>query len=538
MQKTVLLILVLLLAKKSFAQIGNDTITSNYRPALVEADKKLVEPTIQKMNNAAPSVAYQTKDFQWNTKKIARLLPPSRHNEPGLDTAFNPNYLRIGAGNYSHKLLEVYLANRANPKYAYNIAFQHLSADQKNTIRDFSDNRGFISGARFFKRSSLEARFHYMRDMNKYFGKDTLYANDFAKDFKKIGTNIGGNVLYDLKAADGKPGIAFGAFFNDYHNTLKQTETELGANLGWKVEPKMYKNFKTFGTLDFTYLKYRQNFVNTKQYFLDIKPRVFLKLKEYDFEGYAGINLTVAFGDSTIPYFAPYLYLEKKLEGFKMKVYGGLDGGLKINSIRRFAQTMPFTYDSLRIQNSFEAIKIYAGLKGKITENSQFNIEAGNSLSPIMPLVVSGSDSLNSLQLVYDQLNTLYFSADLRFSVGEKIRFNANGKVNNYTTQTELKAWNLPDFQYQVSAQYLMKKLLVFEAGVNGMTKRPNKTITDVVTKDASGFADLFLRVDLKIKNTFRLWVQGSNLLNNTYQYWYGYNNYGFTILGGLSASF
>lgn len=548
MHKTVLLLLVMgfgltLKAQSDTARRGTSnppiTLITNYHPTLVEADKKLVDPNIQKMTNPSPLVNYHTEDFQWNTRKIARLLPPSKHNEPGLDTSYNPNYVRIGGGNYSHKLLELYLSNRANPKYAYNVAFQHLSADQKNTLRDFSNNKGFISGARFFKRSSLEARFHYLRDMYRYFGKDTYYKNDIANNLKKIGTNIGGNILYDMKAADGKPGISFGASFNDYHNTLKQTETEVGANFGWKVEPRSIKNFKTFGNLSFNYLQYRQNFFTTKQYFLDIKPRIFLKLKQYDFEGYAGINLAFVFNhDSTKPYVAPYLYLEKKLEGFKMKVYGGLDGGLKINSIRRFSETIPFTYDSLRIQNSFEAFKLFAGLKGKITENSQFSVEGGISQSPVMPLVVSGSDSLNSLQLVYDQVTTGYFAGDLRFSVGEKIRFNAYGRVNNYTTSLEEKAWNLPDFQYQVSAQYLLKRILVLESGINGMSKRPNKIINGIKTNDAQGFGDLYLRADAIIKNTFRIWVQGSNLLNKTYQYWYGYKNYGLTVMGGLSASF
>lgn len=542
MRKFRALIVMSLFAGAAWAQPGSrgfddgTTVTTAFKPKLIPATKLLIDPTIPKATASPLSVEYLTQDFRWNTRKITRILPPAKHFEPGIDTSFNPNYARVGGGNYSHKLLELYLANRANSKWAYNAAFQHLSADQSGTNRDFSSNKGFITGARFFKRSSLEMRLNYMRDMNRFFAKDTIYKGDLAET-KKIGQNTGFNLLYDQKAKDKKPGFSGGFMFNNFFNNLNQSETEFGGRFGWDAK---IRTIRTRGNLDVTHLQFRQSFTSTKQWFIDLNPRVLWTNKENGIDLNAGLNLSWVFRDTFSPlfYLNPYVQAEKKLEGLKMKLYGGLDGGLKKNSIRRYFEAVPFTYDSIRMYNTYEQLKVFAGLKGRITENSQFNVEFGNSTMAYMPLVVTNSDTIKSLQIIYDDVNNLYFVADVRFSIGEKLRVGATGKFNNYTTKNELKAWHLPAFNYSLVGQYNLNRRFIFQAGVDGMSKRYNKQINGNNQLTMKGFADVHARVDFILKDVVRFWVQGSNLANMKYQSWYGYNNYGITVLGGLSASF
>lgn len=511
-------------------------VTTTFKPKLIPSGKLLIDPVIPRATNAPLNIDYLTQDFRWNTRKITRILPPARHFEPGIDTSYNPNYARAGGGNYSHKLLELYLANRANTKWAYNAAFQHLSADENATLRDFSTNRAFITGARFFKRSSLEMRLSYMRDMNRFFAKDTIWKGDLAET-RKIGQNTGFNLLYDQKAQGKKPGFSAGFMFNNFFNNLKQSETEFGGRFGWDAK---IQKMATRGTLEVTNLQFRQNFTSTRQWFIDLMPRVLWTNKENAIDINAGLNLSWVFKDTGSPlfYLNPFVLAEKKLEGLKMKLYGGLDGGLRRNSIRRFFETVPFTYDSIRIYNSYEQLKVFAGLKGRITENSQFNVEFGNSTMAYMPLIVTNNDSIRSLQIVYDDVNNLYFSADVRLSIGEKLRVGATGRFNNYTTKNELQAWHLPAFNYSLTGQYNLNRKFIFQLGVDGMSRRYNKVLDVNNQLDLKGFADLHARVDFILKDMVRFWVQGSNLLNMKYQTWFGYNNYRTTIMGGLAASF
>lgn len=517
-------------------------VQTDFTPKLITANKLIIDPSIPKNISQSILVNYNPLGFQWNTRKISHLMPPVGHFEPGLDTSYNPNYVRLGGGNYSHKLLEGYLANRANPKWAYNLALMHLSADQQEnelaqeSIRDFSTNKGFLTGSRFFGRSSLNMRMSYMRDMNRFFAKDTLYANDLAKK-RKIGQNVGFNALYDLKANENRPGFQTGFVFNNFFNNLNQSETEYGANAGWDF---VFPQFSTSGTLAVTNIKYRQSFTTVNNWFIDVMPRVKYINKDNGVEGKAGLNLTWSFKDTFTPvfYLNPYVYGEKKLEGLKMKVYGGIDGGLKKNSIRRFSETVPFTFDSVKVYNTYEQLKGFAGLKGRITENSQFNVEFGGSGTSDMPLVVLADDTIGALQLVYDEVSNLYFAGDVRFSIGENLRVSASAKINNYTTKNEARAWHLPTETYSISGAYNLNHKWIFSLGVDGMGKRYAMQINGPKNLEMKGFADLNARVDYVLKDKIRFWVQGSNLINQKYQVWYGYNSYRLNILGGISASF
>jgi hypothetical protein len=521
------------------------TVVSTFKPKLLNANKLIPDPTVPKGSSFNYTPSYTVQDYRWNTRKITRILPPAKHFEPGTDTSYNPNYARIGGGNLGHKLVELYVANRANSKWAYNAAFQHLSADASQnkttprlTHQDFSSNRGYISGSRFFKRSSLDMRVNYNRDMNRFYAKDTFYVGDLALK-KKIGQDVGFNLLYDQKATDRKAGFSGGFMFNNFYNNLNQSETEFGGLFGWDAR---FKKFSTFGNLQVSNLQFRQASTTTKQWFIELNPKVKYHDKEKALDVTAGLNLAWAFRDTFSPifYLNPYVLAEKQLEGLKMKLYGGIDGGLRKNSIRRYFETVPFTYDSIKIYNTYEQLRLFAGLKGRITENSQFNVEFGNSTMAYMPLIVTNGDSIRSLQVIYDDLNVTYFSADMRFSIGEKLRVGAGGKFNNYGGfGTETEAWHLPDFTYFLSGQYNLRRNFVFQLGIDGMSRRYNKVLDGSNNQlEMKGFADLNCRVDYIIKDMFRLWVQGSNLMNMKYQMWYGYDNYRMTILGGLSASF
>jgi hypothetical protein len=536
MRKAILIPLFILLAAPAAAQEGAEGIIT-YKPKLIDAKKILIDPVVPKGDNAIFNLAYNPLDFQWNTRKISRILPPARHNEPEMDTSYNPNYARIGGGNYAHKLLELYIANRANKKWAYNMVFQHLSANEPNTARDFSLNKGYLQGARFFNRSSLGTRLNYTRDMNKYFAFDTGRRYELARNLSKIGQNIGANVLYDLKAMERKPGFKLEAMFNNYHNNLNQNETEYGLNTGFEF---VIRDVRAGADIGGSNLKYRQNFSTTNQWFVDLMPRVKFLNKQTGVDANVGLNLTWVWKDKLKPvmYFNPFVYGEKGLEGLKMKMYGGIDGGLRRNSIRRFSEKVPFTYDSIFVQNTYEQLRLYAGLKGRITDNSQFSIEFGNSNFSDMPLYVSSGDSIGSLQILYDDVDLLYFAADLRFSIGEHWRMSGSGKFTDYGAKNELKAWGMPMGQYSVNLQYNHKRSWVFQAGVDGQGKRYNRVIDGPSNLEMKGFADVNLRVDYILKNAVRFWIQGSNLLAQEYQIWYGYNNYNLTILGGLSASF
>lgn len=101
-----------------------------------------------------------------------------------------------------------------------------------------------------------------------------------------------------------------------------------------------------------------------------------------------------------------------------------------------------------------------------------------------------------------------------------------------------MKAWHLPAATYALNAAYNLNSKWIFSLGVDGMSKRYSKQINNSGITELKGFADLNTRVDYVLNGVVRFWVQGSNLINQRYEVWQGYNSYRLTILGGLAASF
>lgn len=156
-------------------------------------------------------------------------------------------------------------------------------------------------------------------------------------------------------------------------------------------------------------------------------------------------------------YVNPYLEVEKTLTGLNLKIYGGIDGGLKKNSFRRMNSFMPFTGDSVSIKNTYEQFNGYLGIKGKITENAEFALDFGGNSSSNFALVVSRADSLvisgqkksmtdslGSLQFIYADVNSVYFRSMIKYKIGEQLKLSANAKVINYGVTRNDYAWHLP----------------------------------------------------------------------------------------------
>jgi hypothetical protein len=231
---------------------------------------------------------------------------------------------------------------------------------------------------------------------------------------------------------------------------------------------------------------------------------------------------------------------EKTLTGLNLNIYGGLDGGLKKNSFRRMNAAMPFFSDSMSVKNPYEAVNIYVGIKGKITQNAEFALDMGGNNSSDFGLVVSNNDSLGSLNYKYvDNISSVYFRTFVKYHIGEQLNVTAHAKVTNYTVDGNSYAWHLPALVYGANAKYNLGKNIELVAGFDGVSKRYNQIIVNgkEQSKEIPGFMDLHARIDYRINGKGRLWFQGSNLLNNQYQQWYGYRNYGLTLMGGLAIS-
>ena len=532
-------------------------VTTKFEPKLIPASKLLLDPIVPRSENPRINVKFETPEFAWNTRKITRPVQPEKLKDRVSDSVYLSNYARLGGGNYGHILGEVFLSNKPNANYSYNFSGLHLSADPANSVtstipfREFSTNRYQLQGAKYYQNSGLETRIFYNRDKVNFFAKDSAFENPAILNLGRITEHFGLGVDYDYIGSGKKPSFKTGMMAQAFNSNMNQQEKELSGYLNIKQNVKnvrlgldLSSNYIDM-VQDTNILKY-QGKSHNKQLFVDAFPYVqfthnptklnikFGALTTYNVSTIDSNPSTNAFKIN------PYVNFEKTLNGLNLNIYGGLDGGLRKNSFRRMNAVMPFFSDSMSVQNTYDAVNLFVGIKGKITQNAEFALDMGGNNSADYGLVVSNNDSLGSMQFVYaSNLSSIYFRTFIKYHIGEQLLISANAKVTDYTVEGNASAWHLPGLIYGVNAKYNLGKNIELVAGFDGVSKRRNQVVINekFITKEVKGFMDLHARIDYRISGKGRVWIQGSNLLNNQYQQWAGYKNYGLTLMGGLAIS-
>jgi hypothetical protein len=524
------------------------SVFTQFEPKLIPSSKLLIDPIVPKSENPKINYKIETPEYHWITSKIARPVQPERLRDRNSDTVYQSNYIRLGGGNYGHLLGELYLANKAASDYSYNLSVQHLNANPANSIREFSTSRILAQGAKYFRNSSLDTRIFYNRFQNNYFAKDSAFNGDILT-LGKIAQNYGLGIGYNYLSQGKSPSFAADLVYNGFQNNFMQREMDVTATGNLR---KRFKEAELGLLVGGTYLSQNQRVglraidstAEYNQIFTDIRPTLSFGHKATGLKVIVSANSTYwtsqldTIKDSKF-YVAPYLNVSKDLNGLKMKLYGVIDGGLQKNTFRHFQQMVPFTHDSIEIRNSFEQINVYGGIQGKLNEQVYFNLDFGfNSVSD-MPLVVSNGDSLNSLKIIYDDVNSTYVKTNIQYSMGDKLKIQARIRLADYSPTSQSQAWHLPSFSYSSRLTSSLGNSIELTAGFDGVGNRFNR-ISDgssFKTVKVPGYFDLFGRADYRVLGKGRIWIQASNILSGQYQQWYGYKNYGLTVMGGLTIA-
>ncbi len=537
-------------APKNGKGIDNSSrnIVTQFEPKLIPSSKLLIDPLVPKSENPKINYKIETPEYHWVTSKIARPVQPERLRDRNSDTVYQSNYIRMGGGNYGHLLGELYLANKAASDYSYNLSVQHLNANPANSIREFSTSKILAQGAKYFRNSSLDTRVFYNRLQNNYFAKDSAFNGDILT-LGKISQHYGLGIGYNYLSQGKMPSISTDITYHGFQNNLAQREMDINASGNIR---KRFKEAELGLFLGGTYLSQSQraglkildSSAEFNQFFADIRPTLSFGHKATGLKVIVSANSTYWSSQlDTIQnskfYVAPYLNVSKELSGLKLKLYGVIDGGLQKNTFRQFQQWVPYTHDSIEMRNSFEQINVYGGIQGKLNEQLHFNLDFGfNSVSDL-PLVVTNSDSLNSLRIIYDDVNSTYVKTNIQYSLGDKLKIQGKIRLADYSPTAQAQAWHLPSFCYSSRITYSLGKTVELTTGFDGVGNRFNRIgeSNSFKTIKVPGYFDLFARADYRVLGKGRIWIQASNILSSQYQQWYGYRNYGLTVMGGLSIA-
>jgi hypothetical protein len=544
---------------KGFENSSHELI-SGTNIKLLPASKLSIDPEVPKTETPKITLKFEMPEYVWNTKKLIQTIDPDKIKEKATDSIYMSNYIRLGGGNNTHLIGELYLANKPNAQSAYHFNASHIQANNNDMKQAFGNTKFNLGGARFYRNSSLNLSLFYNRDYVSLFGRDSILKVNQESPAGKIGaTNrisqmIGANIDYVSLASGKKPEIKWLNKISNFSTNLNHQELEIASMI--KVL-KNFKNLSVFGDFEFTNIRSEQRNASmnalslNNQFFIDVKPRVQFYHKQTSLDVNVGANITynknTSLNNSRF-LINPFIQLEKGLTGLEMKVYGAIDGGLNKNSIRRMNDVMPFFLDTVSLKNPYEQINGYIGVKGKLAGNSQFSLDFGGNSIADMLTFVSAKGIDDTLKTPYDSIRPLkpyfqnsvssfYFRAFLQYNMGESFKLSAHIKITQFENGKDY--WNIPSLTYNIAAEYLPISSVLIKLGMQGIGKRYNQILKGktLETVSYSGFNDLYARIDYKFNGKGRIWIQGSNLLNQDYQTWYGYKAFGLTVVGGISLA-
>ena len=256
----------------------------------------------------------------------------------------------------------------------------------------------------------------------------------------------------------------------------------------------------------------------------------------------------------------PNIKASYKLVDDILVAYAGAEGGLQQNSYADFVEENSFVSPTLFIAPTDNKYDIYAGLKGKLANSVAFNVRASYLNQEDKALFLSNRFDVtstntegyafgNSFGVVYDNVKTLSLFGELKADFSKSVTFGINGTYNNYSTDSQAEAWNLPQLKVGTTVDFDINEKWYAGANVffvgerkdlisiqDDLTINPGTFTTTVVTLDS--YFDLNAHVGYKYNARLTAFLKGNNLANQQYNRWANFPVQGIQVLLGANYKF
>ena len=592
MQKKIL-ILILVFGLSHFARsqdedeenIGTETVTVTkaYTPTISDAFK------IKSIPNINDSISLQKKriDYGIFSVPVASTFTPAKGTASKVKKVPPPvlynSYASAGGGNPANVMGKFYTSRTIDRESGYTVGLEHNSSR--------ADITGIVLD-NFYSNSKLEGSYK-KRDRDYDWGIDLGLKHQL---YNWYGTPEG---LLD--------NLPNGLTPEDADATQNYFMGELGAHLNledtyFKGAQIKYRRFQdavksgenraifipefefpvadeTFGIIfkvDYVNGSFENASVNNPENpeginynHLQVGVNPSLTMLRDDLTLNLGVNLVYGLdgerSDSNF-YIYPAVTASYRLLSDVAIAYGGIEGELQQNSYYDLVQENPYLSPTLTITPTDKQYDAYFGLRGQLFTNLSYNLKASykaenrKALFKLNPVNEFRADDKqyylgNSFEIfsidgitIGDDVRTFGIFGELNIDVNRNFTLGMNAEFFNYTTETDLPAWNLPDLKavlfldYQIGEKWYLGANLFyvgerkdFSSSVVQNELRQDFPATVI---DLDSYFDANAHIGYRISDQLSFFVRGSNLANNNYQSWANFKVQGIQILGGATYKF
>ncbi|WBX71823.1 hypothetical protein [Tenacibaculum retecalamus] len=242
-------------------------------------------------------------------------------------------------------------------------------------------------------------------------------------------------------------------------------------------------------------------------------------------------------------------------------VFVGVSGDLKTNTYKSLSDKNPYISPTQNILQTNKKYNAFAGIKGRLDSQFSYNFKAsyaevennpffalnqsksdGNNNAGTDAFSFFGYDYGNSFNTEYDDIKLVSFFGEVAFDGIKNLSVGLNGQFNKFTLTNELEPWNTPKIKGELFGTYKTNKWF---AGANFFFVGQRKgKLYDILpletfsTIDLDGYFDINFNGGYHFNDSFSVFLNLNNVLNNSYQRFNNFNVQGFQAMGGLTWKF
>jgi hypothetical protein len=462
----ILSILFLGISSVAFSQIKEEKLILNKKrePEVKKIEKK--KTSVETVKNYPPEeksanpVKYNitdvpaVSDFKTSTIQGEDVAPK-------FDGTAQNNYFQFGMGNYGKIVADANISTTLENKLEVGADVHVLSTNGLKKVYDWDSNQSSATLGAFLnsygEKGKINVNAEYGLDNYNYYGIYALTPSADV-DLKQKVNQFKVNGYYDFYSNEILNDVRVKSSFLSDHFDAKENQASILANLskhavelgksGVVLNADLGLGLETVKT-DFALLnKNSSTFFNA-----DIAPKVtFAKGESYlmlgssfSFLNARNSNLILAEElKNNKTYWFPQA--EFQLAAAKeFKFYGGVDGGLKLNTYSELLQTNPFLVSDQMLRATETQYHFYAGLRGDIDETFKYDVSAGfgkmrnimffganNLFTNEFTVDRPGYDFANTFSAIYDDGNVSDIKGSLQYFPLENLIVDADVRFLKY----------------------------------------------------------------------------------------------------------
>ncbi|PTX61165.1 hypothetical protein C8N46_105322 [Kordia periserrulae] len=550
---------------KDKKNIGTEVVNvvKPYTPSVSDAFKIKQTPSLNDKETAKKKeIKYSIFSFP-----VASTFTPAKGRAANLKKAEKEQiyntYVSLGLGNYNTAALDFYTSRAISRDETFDIALRHHSSQGdidgvvlNNNFFDTKLDLAYINRSRDL---SWKGKAGYQHQIFNWYGLPDVGLTaaqigtiDEQQTYHNVylGADVdmedsffnGGNILYrrmfDATSSGENRLILQPEFEVEIAGELIKTLVDIDY-VGGTFE----NNYAGSGSIDYSTLK------------AGISPSLVILRDDLTVNFGAGIYVAMDLENSETDIFIyPRVTAQYRLSGDDIIAYAGVEGDLRQNSYYDFVQENFFVSPTLGIAPTDQQYNGYLGIKGKLTSNVSYNAKASYmsekgkalfSVNPFNPQPDNGYTYGNSFNVLYDDVNTLSVAGEINVDITSNFKFGAKAEYFNYNTDTQQEAWNLPNLEASIFADYQITENWFAGANIFFIGERKDNVtfapgtimaMNQIVTLDS--FIDVNAHVGYRFNDRLSVFAKANNIANQDYQRWVNFPVQQFQIMGGATYKF